>query len=75
MRAGFAFTDYPGMAVGRSEEGSYDVSWYQAYGTVDLSFLRITGAYCFDGLETYGGGQENALGSGFTLSVRLIFGF
>jgi hypothetical protein len=83
--------DFAGLGVGIKNSGlcfdfgeknkSYELQYYSLYGTLDLSFVRISGGYSFKGRETLDSGSSGsfdkvrALGSGYFVSVQLAHGF
>ena len=74
VRTGVLGEDY-GYDLGGNDNKSLQVSWYAVYGTLDLSFLEITGGYAFTGQERYGDGCTNELGDGFYFKVQLAYLF
>jgi len=74
VRTGVLGEEY-GYDLAGTENKSLQVSWYAVYGTLDLSFLEITGGYAFEGQERYGNEYTNELGDGFYLKVQLAYLF
>jgi hypothetical protein len=83
--------DFAGLGVGIKNSGlcfdfgeknkSYEVQYYSLYGTLDLSFVQISGGYCFQGREIFdsasSGSFDNTrtLGGGYFVSVQLTYSF
>lgn len=74
LKAGVLRENY-GYDLGGGEERTLDISWLEAYGTLDLSFLQIKGGYVFSGKEYYQDGETRPLGDGFSLSVQMAWQF
>ena len=74
VRAGVMGEDY-GYDLSGTDNRSLQVSWYAVYGTLDLSFLELTGGYAFAGQERYEDGHTNELGDGFYFKVQLAYLF
>ncbi len=74
VRTGFMGEDY-GYDLSGNDDKSLQVSWYAVYGTVDLSFLEITGGYAFAAQERYGDEHTHDLGNGFYFNVQLAYLF
>ncbi|MDR3172502.1 MAG: hypothetical protein LBU17_12940 [Treponema sp.] len=54
---------------------SYELQYYTAYGTLDLSFLQMIGGYVFEGMETFDENLRRNAGGGFFVSVQLMYAF
>jgi len=61
--------------LGEKDKSSYEVNKYSAYVTIDLSFLRITGGYIFNGKEIFDNSIKNDIDKGFYISTQLAWRF
>ncbi|MDR0718324.1 MAG: hypothetical protein LBF78_01710 [Treponema sp.] len=53
----------------------YDMGYYSVFGTIDVSFLEISGGYIFRSWELYDGTTEQSSGNGYFISARLTYRF
>jgi hypothetical protein len=53
----------------------YDMGYYSVFGTIDVSFLEISGGYIFRSWELYDGITEGSPGNGYFISARLTYRF
>jgi hypothetical protein len=53
----------------------YDMGYYSVFGTIDVSFLEISGGYNFRSWELYDGKTERSPGNGYFISTRLTYQF
>jgi hypothetical protein len=77
--------DFAGIGVGiknsgedfkLSEKGkTYEMGYYSVFGTIDLSFLELSGGYIFNSRERYGNNAARPLGSGYFIGVQLAWQF
>ena len=54
---------------------SYKVNYYSAYGIFDMSFLRLSAGYSFEGREIYDGKDTNNIGGGFFITAFFTWRF
>jgi len=79
------FGDFAGIGIGvknwafgfpLAEDGkSYEVVYNSIYGLIDLSFLRISGGYSFNGMEIFDLNRRRDIGNGFFINVTLAWQF
>ncbi|TVR74669.1 MAG: hypothetical protein EA427_00760 [Spirochaetaceae bacterium] len=67
--------DHYGFALGRGgrevdDNGSFEVGYYAYFASLDLSLLKITGGYAFEGRERYGDSNPVRTGDGYFLSIQ-----
>ena len=83
--------DFAGLGLGIKNSGlcfefgeknkSYELQYYSLYGTLDLSFVQISGGYCFRGREILDSSNSSSfdnirtLGGGWFASVQLKYTF
>lgn len=77
--------DFAGIGIGvknwalgfpLAENGrSYEVVYNAIYGLIDLSFLRISGGYLFNGMEIFDLNRRRDIGNGFFVNVTLAWQF
>ena len=60
---------------GKKGEETLEVHYYAAFVSLDLSLVKITGGYAFDGRELYRGNLERDVGNGAFISVQGIIPF
>jgi hypothetical protein len=53
----------------------YDMGYYSVFGTIDVSFLEISGGYIFSSWELYDGITLQSPGNGYFISARLAYQF
>jgi hypothetical protein len=59
-----------------SEKGkTYEMAYYSVFGTIDLSFLELSGGYIFNSRERYGNNAAQPLGNGYFIHVQLAWQF
>jgi hypothetical protein len=56
--------------VPAGDEDSVEVHYMAAFGTLDLSILKISGGYAFAGRRRVGDSDTTALGDGYFLSIQ-----
>jgi hypothetical protein len=60
---------------------SYELQYYSLYGTLDVSFVQLSGGYCFRGREILDSANSGAfdnvrtLDDGYFVSVQLTHSF
>jgi len=77
--------DFAGIGLGFRNTGfrfalserkeSYKVNYYSAYGIFDISFLRLSSGYSFEGREIHDGNRVEKIGNGFFISAFLGWKF
>jgi hypothetical protein len=77
--------DFAGAGVGIKNSGedfllsengkTYELGYYSVFGTIDLSFLQVSGGYVFNGRERYGNNAAQSLGNGYFISAQLAWQF
>jgi hypothetical protein len=77
--------DFAGIGVGIEKESvnfdlgekdrTYDMGYYSVFGTIDVSFLEISGGYIFRSWELYDSTTEQSSGNGYFISARLTYRF
>ena len=63
-----------GFTPGGSDE-SYEFQYYSLYTELDLSLLKITGGYAFNGQEHPGDGSVSKTGDGYFISLQAMYQF
>ena len=77
--------DFAGIGIGVKNGGfgfplaesgkSYELIYNSVYGLIDLSFLRISGGYSFNGIEIYDIDRKKDIGNGFFVNAVLAWQF
>lgn len=76
VSAGFKNDNYGAFCLkGKDGEESIEVHYYSVYGTLDLSLLKITCGYAFNGRELYREEYKVDAGSGYYVSVQGLYQF
>jgi len=75
MGIGVGFKNYGFGSVLADKEKSYQIDYLSAYGILDMSFLKLSGGYTFDGRQTINGEDIYKLGEGFFVSAMLGWQF
>jgi hypothetical protein len=76
LSIGFKNDSYGAFQLGDEEdEESLEVHYYSIFATVDVSLLKISAGYAFEGRSLYREEQEENLGGGFYISVLGVIPF
>jgi hypothetical protein len=72
--AGLGFKNH-GLGASLDKGRSYELNYYSAYGILDMSFLKLSAGYSFNGREIYDMERINKIGNGFFVSAFLGWQF
>ncbi len=77
--------DFAGVAVGITNTGfgftpgggdePYEIQYYSVFSELDLTLLKISGGYCFNGQERLGKASPEDLGNGYFMNIQAMYQF
>ena len=73
---GFKNDNYGAFKLGNEgEDESLEVHYNSLFAAIDVSVLKITAGYAFDGRSLYRETQKQDMGEGFFISVQAMYPF
>jgi hypothetical protein len=65
--------NYGAFNLGRSRDESLEIHYNALFAEIDLTLLKVTGGYAFNGRELYGEETKHDLGDGYFMSVQITY--